>query len=392
MASKTIVIIAGEASGDVLGAGLMQALLARDPDLHFEGIGGPAMEALGFQSLVPMERLAGMGLVEVLGRLPELLALRGRLIKKYTHTPPLAMIGIDAPDFTLHMEMRLKQVGVPSLHYVSPSVWAWREERVFTVAKACHEVMALLPFEVPYYSKHDIPATFVGHRLADQLPGKWTQAQALKDLGLQSNKPVLALLPGSRKMEVGKLGRDFVAAAQVLQQRHPQLQVVIAGANEHRVKQINGFIKAMGIPTESMLVVNQQTQAVLAAADAVLVASGTATLETMLFAKPMLVCYRLSGMSYRVFKRKLQIQHVSLPNLLAGKEVVEELLQDQVQVPVLADKMEALLFNDQVRELQQQAFLAMRDMLACNADERAADVVCRVVQEQAGIAIGMQDV
>ena len=193
-------------------------------------------------------------------------------------------------------------------------------------------------------------------------------------------------------MEVGKLGRDFVAAAQVLQQRHPELQVVIAGANEHRVKQINGFIKAMGIPTDSMLVVNQQTQAVLAAADAVLVASGTATLETMLFAKPMLVCYRLSGMSYRVFKRKLQIQHVSLPNLLAGKEIVEELLQDQVQVPVLADKMEALLFNDQVREQQQQAFMAMHDMLACSADERAADVVSRVIKEQAGVVIGTTDV
>lgn len=391
MASKTIVIIAGEASGDVLGAGLMQALLARDPELHFEGIGGPAMEALGFQSIVPIERLAVMGLVEVLGRLPELLALRGRLIKKYTHTPPLAMIGIDAPDFTLHMEMRLKQVGVPTLHYVSPSVWAWREERVFTVAKACHEVMALLPFEVPYYSKHDIPATFVGHRLADQLPGEWTQPKAVKELGLQPNKPVLALLPGSRKMELSKLGRDFIACAQTLQQRHPEIQVVIAGANPHRVKQINGFIKAMGIDPQTMLVVNQQTKAVLAAADAVLVASGTATLETMLFAKPMLVCYRLSGVSYRIFKRKLQVKHVSLPNLLAGKEIVEELLQDQVQVPVLADKMEALLFNDELRTAQQKALKSMHDMLACDADQRAADVVCRVVAEQAGVAIGQQD-
>lgn len=388
MASKTIVIIAGEASGDVLGAGLMQALLARDPNLHFEGIGGPAMQALGFQSLVPMERLAVMGLVEVLGRLPELLALRGRLIKKYLHTPPLAMIGIDAPDFTLHMEKRLKQAAVPTLHYVSPSVWAWREERVFTVAKACHEVMALLPFEVPYYSQHDIPATFVGHRLADQLPGTWTQAKALQQLGLKPQQPVLALLPGSRKMELSKLGRDFIACAQVLQQRHPHLQVVIAAANEHRVQQIQSFIKAMGVATDAMLVVNQQAQAVLAAADAVLVASGTATLETMLFAKPMLVCYRLSGMSYRIFKRKLKIQHVSLPNLLAGEAIVEELLQDQVQVPLLADKMEALLFDDQLRDQQRRAFLALHDVLACDADERAADVVCRVVAEQAGVCIG----
>lgn len=384
MASNTIVIIAGEASGDVLGAGLMRALLAQNPNLQFEGVGGPAMLALGFNSLVPMERLAVMGLVEVLGRLPELLAIRRRLRKRYTAAPPLAMIGIDAPDFNLNLETHLKRIGVPTVHYVSPSVWAWREERVFTVAKACHHVLALLPFEVPYYSKHQIPATFVGHRLADELPGQWTQEKARNQLSIDTQAPVLALLPGSRAMEVRQLGRDFILAAAQLQQRHPQLQVVMAAANDARYQQLQDLLQeTLGNDNQIHLAL-EQTRAVLAAADAVLVASGTATLETMLFAKPMLVCYRLSGLSYRMFKRKLQVPYVSLPNLLAGTGVVEELLQDQVQVETLVEKVQDLLFDASLREQQQQAFHDMHDMLAQDADVQAAKVVAQVIAEQTG--------
>jgi len=362
----------------------MRALLAHNPTLKFEGVGGPAMLELGFHSLVPMERLAVMGLVEVLGRLPELLALRRRLRKRYTDTPPLAMIGIDAPDFNLNLETHLKRAGVPTVHYVSPSVWAWREERVFTVAKACHHVLALLPFEVPYYSKHQIPATFVGHRLADELPGQWTQEKARNQLNIDTQAPVLALLPGSRAMEVKQLGRDFVLAAAELQKRHPQLQVVMAAANEARYQQLQDLLQETLGSDNRVHLALEQTRAVLAAADAVLVASGTATLETMLFAKPMLVCYRLSGLSYRMFKRKLQVPYVSLPNLLAGTGVVEELLQDQVQVETLVDKMQDLLFDASMREQQQQAFHGMHDMLAQDADVQAAKVVAQVIAEQTG--------
>ena len=383
MNSNTIVIIAGEASGDLLGAGLMSALLECDPNLQFEGIGGPAMQNLGFKSLVPMERLSVMGLVEVLGRLPELLFLRRRLIKKYQATQPLAMIGIDAPDFNLGLETQLKQAGIPTVHYVSPSVWAWREDRVFTVAKACHHVLALLPFEIPYYRKYDVPATFVGHRLADELPGEWDQVEARVQLGFQTDAPVLALLPGSRAMEVRQLGSQFIDTALRLQDTYPQLQVVLAAANQARYKELQNLVAAHE-KAESITIVQQQTRAALAAADAVLVASGTATLETMLFSKPMLVCYRLSPISYRLFKRKLQVPYVSLPNLLAGNRVVEELLQDQVQVDVLVEKMTALLFDNELRVQQQMTLVELHDKLAQNADNQAAQVVMQVIKEQSG--------
>jgi lipid-A-disaccharide synthase len=379
MSNNTIVIVAGEASGDILGAGLMRALLKQRPDLVFEGIGGPLMIALGFTSLVPMERLSIMGLVEVLGRLPELLLLRRRLTKRYTQRPPLAMIGIDAPDFNLVLETQLKANNVPTVHYVSPSVWAWREERVFIVAKACHRVLALLPFELPYYERHQIPATFVGHPLADVIPGVLTQSQARDDLQLK-NQPVLALLPGSRAMEVKQLAADFLSAAAIIQTQNPQLQLVLAAANQLREKQLETLLQ--GFPELKVTLVLGQSHLVLAAADAVLVASGTATLETLLFEKPMLVCYRLSPLSYRLFKRKLKVPFVSLPNLLAGQKIVEELLQDEVKPQVMADHLAALLFNQEAADKQRNQFANLHQQLACGADVRAAEAVMEVIAEQ----------
>jgi lipid-A-disaccharide synthase len=379
MSNNTIVIVAGEASGDILGAGLMRALLKQRPDLVFEGIGGPLMIALGFTSLVPMERLSIMGLVEVLGRLPELLLLRRRLTKRYTQRPPLAMIGIDAPDFNLVLETQLKANNVPTVHYVSPSVWAWREERVFIVAKACHRVLALLPFELPYYERHQIPATFVGHPLADVIPGVLTQSQARDDLQLK-NQPVLALLPGSRAMEVKQLAADFLSAAAIVQTQNPQLQLVLAATNQLREKQLETLLQ--GFPELKVTLVLGQSHLVLAAADAVLVASGTATLETLLFEKPMLVCYRLSPLSYRLFKRKLKVPFVSLPNLLAGQKIVEELLQDEVKPQVMADHLAALLFNQEAADKQRNQFANLHQQLACGADVRAAEAVMEVIAEQ----------
>tara|TARA_B110000211_G_scaffold57978_1_gene64825 strand:- start:6722 stop:7891 length:1170 start_codon:yes stop_codon:yes gene_type:complete len=379
MSNNTIVIVAGEASGDILGAGLMRALLNQQPGLSFEGIGGPQMIALGFTSLVPMERLSIMGLVEVLGRLPELLLLRRRLIKRYTHQPPLAMIGIDAPDFNLVLETQLKANNIPTVHYVSPSVWAWREERVFTVAKACHRVLALLPFELPYYERHHIPATFVGHPLADVIPGGLTQQQARKDLQLK-DQPVLAILPGSRAMEVKQLASAFLAAAALLQTENPQLQLVLAAANGQRKQQLDASLKAH--PDLKVTVVVGESHTALAAADAVLLASGTAALEALMFEKPMLVCYRLSPISYSLFRRKLKVPFVSLPNLLAGHKVVEELLQDQVQPQLIADHLSVLLFDQEAAEKQRSRFAKIHQQLACGADIGAAQAVIEVISER----------
>jgi len=379
MSNNTIVIVAGEASGDILGAGLMRALLKQQPGLSFEGIGGPQMIALGFTSLVPIERLSIMGLVEVLGRLPELLLLRRRLIKHYTHQPPLAMIGIDAPDFNLVLETQLKANNIPTVHYVSPSVWAWREERVFTVAKACHRVLTLLPFELPYYERHHIPATFVGHPLADVIPGGLTQQQARKDLQLK-NQPVLAILPGSRAMEVKQLAPDFLAAAVILQAKNPQLQLVLAAANGQRKQQLETSLKAH--PHLKVTVVVGESHIVLASASAVLLASGTAALEALLFEKPMLVCYRLSPISYSLFRRKLKVAFVSLPNLLAGQKIVEELLQDQVQPQLIADQLAMLLFDQEAAEKQRSQFANIHQQLACGADIGAAQAVIEVIAEQ----------
>jgi lipid-A-disaccharide synthase len=387
MFNNTIVIVAGEASGDILGAGLMRALLKHQPDLKFEGIGGPLMIALGFTSLVPMERLSIMGLVEVLARLPELLLLRRRLIKRYTQHLPLAMIGIDAPDFNLVLETQLKAKRIPTVHYVSPSVWAWREERVFTVAKACHRVLALLPFELPYYQRHQIPATFVGHPLADVIPGGLTQPQARQTLQLK-DQPVLALLPGSRAMEVKQLAVDFLAAAAILQAQNPELQLVLAAANPQREKQLETLV--LGFPELKVTLVLGQSHLVLAASDAVLVASGTATLEALLFEKPMLVCYRLSPISYRLFKRKLKVAFVSLPNLLAGQKIVEELLQDQVQPQLMAGHLSELLFNQAAAQKQRDQFANIHQQLACGADASAAEAVMEVIAEH-GVVIGSVD-
>ena len=386
MFNNTIVIVAGEASGDILGAGLMRALLKHQPDLKFEGIGGPLMIALGFTSLVPMERLSIMGLVEVLGRLPELLLLRRRLIKRYTQHPPLAMIGIDAPDFNLVLETQLKAKRIPTVHYVSPSVWAWREERVFAVAKACHRVLALLPFELPYYQRHQIPATFVGHPLADVIPGGLAQPQARQNLQLK-DLPVLALLPGSRAMEVKQLAADFLAAAAILQTQNPELQLVLAAANPQREKQLEVLL--LGFPELKVKLVLGQSHLVLAASDAVLVASGTATLEALLFEKPMLVCYRLSPISYHLFKRKLKVAFVSLPNLLAGQKIVEELLQDQVQPQLMANHLAELLFNQAAAKKQRGQFANIHQQLACGADASAAEAVMGVIAEH-GVIIGSE--
>ena len=324
----TIAMIAGEASGDILGAGLIRALRRRYPDARFVGIGGDEMIAEGFHSLVPMERLSVMGLVEVLGRIRELFQIRRRLLDYLLDNRPDVVIGIDSPDFTLAVERRCREAGIATVHYVSPSVWAWRQSRIHTIARSVDLMLTLFPFEARFYEEHDVPVAFVGHPLADRIPMMPDPASARSTLGLVPDAPVLAVLPGSRAGEVARLGGLFLDTARWLQDRQSDLQLVIPCVNRERERQIRALVaqRAVQLP---VTIVRGQSRRVMAAADVVLLASGTATLEAMLLKKPMVVGYRLSAISYRLLSRLVSVPHVALPNLLAGESLVPERLQDE---------------------------------------------------------------
>lgn len=374
----TIGIIAGEASGDILGAGLIRSLRKRYPNARFAGIGGEEMIAEGFQSLVPMERLSVMGLVEVLGRIGELVRIRRRLLGFFLSTPPAVVIGVDSPDFTLALERRCREAGIPTVHYVSPSVWAWRKKRIFKIARSVDLMLTLFPFETDIYHQHKIPVAFVGHPLADLIPMQSDTAQAREDLGLELDKPVLAILPGSRYGEVERLGRLFLEAARWLQQRRPDLQLVIPCANRDREKQIRGITEALELSLPVTIVKGRSRQ-VMAASDAVMLASGTATLEAMLLKKPMVVGYRLSDFSYRILSRMVQISHIALPNLLAGRELVPELLQDAATPEALGVAVLAQLEDLSKRKELIDAFSELHLTLRQNADEQAANAIAALL-------------
>ncbi|MDV3505424.1 lipid-A-disaccharide synthase [Marinobacter sp. M-5] len=377
----TFGIVAGEASGDILGAGLIRSLRARYPRARFVGIGGEEMEAAGFHSLVPMERLSVMGLVEVLGRIRELFSIRGRLMEYFLTTPPDVVIGIDSPDFTLGVERRCRDAGIPTAHYVSPSVWAWRQKRIFKIAKSVNLMLTLFPFEARFYEEHDVPVTFVGHPLADRIPMEPDTRAARRDLGLNEDQPVLAILPGSRGGEVERLGSLFLSAAREIQSSRPDLQLVIPCVNRDREKQVRGLVEALDVALP-VTIVRGRSREVMAAADVVLLASGTATLEAMLLKKPMVVGYRLSNFSYALVSRLVKVPHVALPNLLAGKPLVPELLQDDATPETLGAAVLERLENREERAHLKAEFTKLHHQLRQNADERAADAISALVEQR----------
>ncbi|EON90805.1 lipid-A-disaccharide synthase [Marinobacter lipolyticus SM19] len=375
----TFGIVAGEASGDILGAGLIHALRARYPRARFVGIGGEEMEAAGFHSLVPMERLSVMGLVEVLGRIRELFSIRARLMDYFLTTPPDVVIGIDSPDFTLGVERRCRDAGIPTVHYVSPSVWAWRQKRIFKIAKSVNLMLTLFPFEARFYEEHDVPVAFVGHPLANRIPMAPDTAGARQALGLDENKPVLAILPGSRSGEVERLGSLFLAAARWIQSTRPDLQLVIPCVNRDREKQVRGLVESLEVALP-VTIVRGRSREVMAASDVVLLASGTATLEAMLLKKPMVVGYRLSNVSYKLLSRLVKVPHVALPNLLARKPLVPELLQDDATPEALGAAVLERLENEDERTRLTEAFTELHLQLRQNADERAADAISELLE------------
>ncbi|MCQ4348481.1 lipid-A-disaccharide synthase [Pseudomonas stutzeri] len=368
-----IALVAGEASGDILGAGLMQAIKARHPDARFIGVGGPRMQAEGLDSYFPMERLAVMGLVEVLGRLPELLGRRRRLIRTLIDERPDVFVGIDAPDFNLGVELKLRQAGIRSVHYVSPSVWAWRQKRVLKIRRACDLMLTLFPFEARFYEEQQVPVCFVGHPLADAIPLEADRPAARAALGLPERGGVVALLPGSRGGEVERLGSLFLDAAERLRALRPGLRFVLPCASAERRAQLEAMLVGREL---AVTLLDGRSHEALAACDAVLIASGTATLEALLFKRPMVVAYRVAPLTYRILRRLVRSPYVSLPNLLAGRLLVPELIQDAATPDALAAALAPLLDDGAV---QTEGFDAIHRALRRGASERAAEAVLQLL-------------
>ena len=373
MAELCVALVAGEASGDILGAGLMRALKARHPQVRFIGVGGPLMQAEGLVSYFPMERLAVMGLVEVLGRLRELLKRRKALIQTLIAEKPDVFIGIDAPDFTLNIELKLRQVGIKTVHYVSPSVWAWRQKRVLKIREGCDLMLTLLPFEARFYEEQGVPVRFVGHPLADTIPLDADRLAARQALGLAEG-PLVALMPGSRGGEVGRLGALFLDAAQRLREQVPGVRFVLPCANAARREQVEQMLAGRDLP---LTLLDGQSHQALAACDAVLIASGTATLEALLYKRPMVVAYRLAPLTYWILKRLVKSPYVSLPNLLAQRELVPELLQDAATSEALATALAPLVVDG---SQQTERFDEIHRTLRRDASNQAADAVLALLK------------
>ncbi len=369
-----VALVAGEASGDILGAGLMQAIRNHCPQVEFIGVGGPLMEAQGLQSYFPMERLAIMGLVEVLGRLPELLSRRKRLVATLKQQQPDVFIGIDAPDFNLTIELQLREAGIKTVHYVSPSVWAWRQKRVLKIRQGCDLMLTLLPFEAQFYQDNQVPVLFVGHPLADSVAMHNDPLPAREQLGLPADAQVVALLPGSRGGEVAKLGALFVDTARYLLAEKPLLRFIIPAANQARREQLAAILaEAPNLPID---ILDGQSQTALQACDAVLIASGTATLEAMLFKKPMVVAYKLAPLSHWLLKKMVKSPYISLPNLLAAEMLVPEFIQDAATPEALG---EAVLIQLRDGSKQTERFAELHQSLRCDASQRAAQGVLQLL-------------
>ena len=376
---RAFALVAGEASGDNLGGGLVPALRAREPGARFFGVAGPRMVEAGCEAWVPSEALAVMGLTEIVRHLPRLLRLRRELLARLIAARPDVYVGIDSPEFNLRVARALKAAGIPTVQYVSPQVWAWRQGRVRTIGQSVDLVLCLLPFESAFYDAHAVRAVFVGHPLADRIPLVSDPAPARAALGLPASRPLVAVLPGSRGAEVSKLGPPFAATVAWLHQRRPELEFVAPMANA-RARALFEAALAAAAPEVPVHLVDGQAQLALTAADAVLVASGTATLEAALVKRPMVVAYRVSPLSSFLVRtlKLVKTEHFSQPNLLAGRPLVPEFFQEQVRPERLGPAVLEQLERPDRAELV-AAFGEIHERLRRDASARAAEAVLELL-------------
>jgi lipid-A-disaccharide synthase len=364
-------VVAGEASGDLLGAHFIAALKQRRPDLRTAGIAGPGLIEAGVEAIYPSEKLAVNGYVEVLRHLPELLWIRWRIARYFLHERPRVFVGIDAPDFNFTLEARLKQAGIPTVHFVSPSIWAWRPERIHRIKEAVSHMLVVFPFEEQIYRDAGIPVTYVGHPLADVIPLEPDTAAARTLLGLAAG-PVIALLPGSRLSEVARHARLMLDAAMRIRRRHPDAQFVLPVASEAAARLVRQAAQGLDLPLQ---VLDGRSHTVLAACDVALVASGTATLEAALFKKPMVITYRVPALTAYLMRKKALLPWIGLPNILARDFVVPERVQEAATPENLANDALAWLDDAPRREAAIEIFRTMHVSLRQNASARIAEAV-----------------
>jgi lipid-A-disaccharide synthase len=368
-----VAMVAGEASGDLLGALLLKGLISRVPDMTFAGIGGPRMSAAGFDAQIPLERLAVRGYVEVLKHLPSLLKLRSALARDMIAAPPRLFLGIDAPDFNLTLEQKLRVAKIKTLHLVCPSIWAWRAKRIEHIKRAVDHMLCVFPFEPELLSKHGVKASYVGHPLADMIPLVPDPMHARERLKIDKSRCVIALLPGSRKDEIKHIAPLFLKAAALLLVKEPSAVFLIPAANEQRRAELAQLAaKHQGLPVQ---VLDGQSHAALEACDGALVGSGTATLETALFKKPMVIAYAMPTASWWLMKNKGYLPYVGLPNILANEFLVPELLQDKATPEALAGALIEQM-RDQKRSTRlKERFTHIHTQLRCDFSTTAANVV-----------------
>ncbi|OEG03177.1 lipid-A-disaccharide synthase [Aeromonas caviae] len=370
-------IVAGETSGDILAAGLVRELQACYPDAQFEGIAGPRMQALGVKALFEMEELSVMGITEVLGRLPRILQVRRELLRHFIANPPDIFVGVDAPDFNIGVELKLRRAGIKTVHYVSPSVWAWRQGRIHKIKAATDMVLAFLPFEKAFYDRFDAPCRFVGHTMADDIPLVPDQGAVREALGIDPARRWLAVLPGSRTAEVGFMAPLFLEACKHLTVHNPDLGFIVPLVNQKRREQFLA-IKAEVAPELDMVLLDGQGREAMIAADVVMLASGTAALEAMLVKKPMVVGYKLKPFSYLLAQWLVKTDYVSLPNLLADKMLVPELIQHECTPANLVEEVSKLLDHDNSELIT--TFTRLHEKIRCNADVQAAEAVAALLE------------